>query len=100
MCHAGFVTASPTQTTTYTFYLGSDDGSLLYINNAVVCNDTGEHGCHSESLPCPCSRQASGNRACTIGCDPRTLAAPLFHRVPVQPNPLSVRPRDVQCVTI
>jgi len=40
--HAGFVTASTTQTTTYTFYIGSDDGSLLYIDNALVGNDTGD----------------------------------------------------------
>ena len=38
---AGFITANATYTTNVTFYLGSDDASALYINNTLICTDSG-----------------------------------------------------------
>ena len=34
---------------TYTFYLASDDGSKLYINNDVVVDNDGDHGVITKS---------------------------------------------------
>ena len=43
----GFISI-PTQGT-YTFYLSSDDGSKLYIDNAIVVDHDGNHGCDEKS---------------------------------------------------
>jgi hypothetical protein len=45
--YEGFINI-PT-TGSYTFYTSSDDGSRLYVNNALVVNNDGTHGCSEKA---------------------------------------------------